>query len=88
MVDRYVVSKSRKVRIGCDGPLTAEIERTKLEESMKAAGQEPDVEIEYLKKAAPTGTRQRWAQAEFQINELVGRTSNRRPSGDERMVGG
>jgi hypothetical protein len=50
MIDRYVVSKSRQVRIPCDGPLTAQIERAQLEESMKAAGREPDVEIEYLKK--------------------------------------
>jgi hypothetical protein len=53
MIDRYVMSKSRKVRIPCDGPLTAQIERSKQEESMKAAGLEPDVEIEYLKKPLP-----------------------------------
>jgi hypothetical protein len=53
MVDRYVVSKSRMVRIPCDGPLTAQIERLKLEESMKAAGEQPDVEIEYSKKPRP-----------------------------------
>jgi hypothetical protein len=47
MVDRYVISKSRRVRIPCDGPLTAQVERDKLEESMKAAGEQPDVEIEY-----------------------------------------
>ena len=51
IIDRYVVSKTnQKVRIPCDGPLTAQIERAKLEEEMKAAGREPDVEIEYLKK--------------------------------------
>jgi hypothetical protein len=50
MVDRYVVSKSRMVRIPCDGPLTAQIESCKLEEVMKAAGQQPDVEIEFPKK--------------------------------------
>ena len=53
MIDRYVVSKSLRVRIPCDGPLTAQVERGKLEESMKAAGQQPDVEIEYPKKPLP-----------------------------------
>lgn len=53
MVDRYVVSKSWMVRIPCDGPLTAQIARCKLEEEMKAAGQQPDVEIEFLKKPRP-----------------------------------
>ena len=53
MVDRYVVSKSRMVRIPCDGPLTAQIERCKLEEEIKAAGQQPDVEIEFPKKPRP-----------------------------------
>jgi hypothetical protein len=38
MVDRYVVSKSRMVRIPCDGPLTAQVERHKPEEEMEAAG--------------------------------------------------
>jgi hypothetical protein len=50
MADRWVVSKAHMVRIPCDGPLTAQIERHKLEESMKIAGKEPDVEIEYPKK--------------------------------------
>jgi hypothetical protein len=53
MADRWVVSKSQMVRIPCDGPLTAQIERRKLEESMKAAGKEPDVEIEYPKMPRP-----------------------------------
>jgi hypothetical protein len=53
MVDRYVVSKSRMVRIPCDGPLTAQIERCKLEKLIIAAGQQPDVEIEYPKKPLP-----------------------------------
>jgi hypothetical protein len=52
MVDRYVVSKSRMVRIPCDGPLTAQIERCKLEEVMRGAGEEVDIEIEFLKKPA------------------------------------
>lgn len=59
MIDRYVVSKSRMVRIPCDGPLTAQIERVKLEESMKAAGEQPDVEIEYAKKLRPLRIRSR-----------------------------
>jgi hypothetical protein len=41
------------VRIPCDGPLDAGIERRKLEEQMEAAGLQPDVEIEYVKKAIP-----------------------------------
>lgn len=46
-IDYYhVVSKSLRVRIPCDGPLMAQIKRTELEESTKAA----DVEIEYPKK--------------------------------------
>jgi hypothetical protein len=49
----YVVSKSRKIRIPCDGPLTAQIERVRLEGSIKAAGDEPDVEIEYPKTKPP-----------------------------------
>ena len=53
MADRYVVSKSLMVRIPCDGPLTAQIERLKLEESMKAASKHPDVEIEYAEKPRP-----------------------------------
>lgn len=53
MADRCVVSKSRMVRIPCDGPLTAQIERCKLEESIRAAGGQPDVEIEYPKKPLP-----------------------------------
>jgi hypothetical protein len=57
MVDRYVVSKSQRVRIPCDGPLTAQIERLKLEESMKAMGKEPDVEIEYPEKPRPRRAR-------------------------------
>ena len=55
MIDRYVVSKTNRIiRIPCDGPLSAEIERGRLEESMKAAGREPDVEIEYVKKPPRT----------------------------------
>jgi hypothetical protein len=50
MFDRYVVSKSRRLRIPCDGPLTAQIERGKLVESMIAAGYTVDVEIEFPKK--------------------------------------
>jgi hypothetical protein len=50
MADRYVVSKSRMVRIPCDGPLTAQVERLRLEREMQAAGLRPDVEIEYPKK--------------------------------------
>jgi len=46
MLDYYVVSKSQWVRIYCDGPVTAEIEKSKLQESMKAAGYPLDVEIE------------------------------------------
>ena len=53
MVDRYVVSKSRIVRIPCDGPLTAQIERAKLEQEMTAAGYPLDVEIEFPKKQRP-----------------------------------
>jgi hypothetical protein len=53
MIDRYVVSKSLRVRIPCDGPLTAQIQRSKLELSMMDAGQQPDVEIEYPKKPRP-----------------------------------
>ncbi len=53
MVDRFVVSKSRMVRVPCDGPLTAQIESCKLEEEMKAAGQQPDVEIEFRKNIRP-----------------------------------
>jgi hypothetical protein len=53
MTDRYVVSKSRMVRIPCDGPLTAQVERVRLEEAMKAAGQQPDVEIERIKEQRP-----------------------------------
>ena len=50
MADRYVVSKSRMVRIPCDGPLTAQVERLKLEREMEAAGLQPDVEIDYTKE--------------------------------------
>jgi hypothetical protein len=50
MADRYVVSKSRMVRMPCDGPLDAQVERCKLEEQMEAAGLQPDVEIEFAKK--------------------------------------
>ena len=53
MTDRYVVSKSRMVRIPCDGPLTAQVERVRLEEAMKAAGLQPDVEIEHIKDQRP-----------------------------------
>jgi hypothetical protein len=53
MADRYVVSKSRMVRIPCNGPLTAQIERCKLEKSIIEAGQRPDVEIEFPKKPLP-----------------------------------
>lgn len=50
MIDRYVVSKSRGVRIACDGPLTANVTRCKLEEEMIAAHQKPDVEVEFVKE--------------------------------------
>jgi len=53
MVDRYVVSKSRMVRIPCDGPLDAQMAGGKLEDEMKAAGLQPDVENEYPKKQIP-----------------------------------
>jgi hypothetical protein len=53
MIDRYVVSKAWLVRIPCDGPLTAQIEKAKLEASMKADGVQPDVEIDYPKKPRP-----------------------------------
>jgi hypothetical protein len=53
MIDRYVVIKLWRVRIPCDGPLTEQIERAKLEASMKAAGLRPDVDIEYPKKPPP-----------------------------------
>jgi hypothetical protein len=53
MVNRYVVSKSRMIRIPCDGPLTAQIEKLKLEGEMETAGLLPDVEIEYPKKPVP-----------------------------------
>jgi hypothetical protein len=48
MIDRYVVSKLWRKRIGCDGPLTAQVQRLKLENEMEAAGEQPDVNIEYL----------------------------------------
>lgn len=48
--DRYVVSKLWGRRIACDGPLTAQIERCKLEQAMKAARVEPDVEVEYRRQ--------------------------------------
>jgi len=50
MTDRYVVSKSWMVRIPCDGPLTAQVQRWKLENEMRAAGKQPDVEIEFPKE--------------------------------------
>jgi hypothetical protein len=50
MIDRDVVSKSLMVRIPCDGPLTAQVQRSKLENEMKAAGMQPDVEIEFRKE--------------------------------------
>jgi len=53
MVDYCVVSKSRMVRIPCDGPLTAQLERLKLKKEMEAAGLRPDVEIEIAKKPIP-----------------------------------
>jgi hypothetical protein len=63
MADRYVVSKSRMVRIPCDGPLTAQVERLKLEREMAAAGLRPDVEIEYSQepvlRARPEPRRER-----------------------------
>jgi hypothetical protein len=49
MIDRYVVSKSRMVRIACDGPLTAQVARCKLEDETKAT----DVEVEFVKKTLP-----------------------------------
>jgi hypothetical protein len=69
MVDRYVVSKSRMVRIPCDGPLTAQIERVKLEQAMKAAGLQPDVEIERVKeprrRARTKATRKRGTKLRY-----------------------
>src|ERR1700684_62734 len=53
MAVRFVVSKSRMVRIPCDGPIDAEIASRKREEEMEAAGLQPDVEIEYVKKPVP-----------------------------------
>jgi hypothetical protein len=53
MIEYYVLSKSRMVRIHCDGPLTAQVEKAKLEESMKAAGYPLDVEIELQTKPRP-----------------------------------
>jgi hypothetical protein len=50
MIDRYVVSKAWMMRIPCDGPLTAQVQRSKLENEMKAAGKQPDVEIEFAKE--------------------------------------
>ena len=47
MIDRYVVSKSWMMRTACDGPLTAQVQRSKLENEMRAAGKQPDVEIEF-----------------------------------------
>jgi hypothetical protein len=46
MVKYYVVSKSRMVRIPCEGPLDAQIESLKLEEEMKAAGYKSGVEVQ------------------------------------------
>jgi hypothetical protein len=56
LYDRYVVSKRRRIRIPCDGPLTAQIERCKLEQLMLDAGEQPDVGIEYIKEV-PRGRR-------------------------------
>jgi hypothetical protein len=53
MIDRFVVSKSQGLRIPCDGPLPAQVERVRLEESMKAAGKPLDVEIEFPKRKRP-----------------------------------
>jgi uncharacterized ParB-like nuclease family protein len=50
MVDRYVVSKSQSIRIPCDGPHTAHVVSCKLEEEMIAAGQNPDVDVEFVKR--------------------------------------
>jgi hypothetical protein len=59
MIEYYVVSKSRMVRIHCDGPLTAQVEKAKLEESLKAAGYPLDVEIELQTKPRPGELNQR-----------------------------
>jgi len=63
MTDRYVVSKSWMMRIPCDGPLTAQVQRSKLENEMRAAGKQPDVEIEFpkepRKRACPDVQRKR-----------------------------
>jgi hypothetical protein len=54
IIDRYVVSKSHGVRKACDGPATAQNERTKLEVALNAAGKPwDDVEIEFVKKPLP-----------------------------------
>lgn len=52
-VDRYVISKSLNKRIGCDGPVTAQIAEAKLLEEMRAAGLKPDVDFELVKKPRP-----------------------------------
>jgi hypothetical protein len=53
MIEYCVVSKSRMERIYCDGPLTAQVEKTKLEGLMRAAGYPLDVEIELRTKPRP-----------------------------------
>jgi hypothetical protein len=53
MIDRYVVSKSLGKRISCDGPLTAQIAECELLEALRTARQQPDVEIEYVKRPLP-----------------------------------
>jgi hypothetical protein len=51
MTDRFVVCKSRGIRIPCDSPLTAEVARRNLIDELKVEWS--DVEIEYVKKARP-----------------------------------
>ena len=68
MIDRYVVSKRWMKRIGCDGPLTAQVERLRLENEMEAAGEQPDVDIEYLTprpRAVRSGSRNRKRGAKY-----------------------
>ena len=56
MIDRFVVSKSRDIRIPCDGPVTANMHRSKLELALLAEGyklEELDFEIERVKPPRP-----------------------------------
>jgi hypothetical protein len=41
-----VVNERLGKRIRCDGPLTAQYERAKLEKRLKEKGEEPDVDVE------------------------------------------